>query len=75
MVVDNDQDSSTPLSTELTPAEEFWEQIHHGKGRFGLVGALVLIWALHTLLTRHLINGGFVTTQLELLNRLEILGT
>ena len=75
MVVDNDQDSKTPLSTELTPAEEFWAQLHHGKGRFGLIGALVLIWVLHTLLTRHLISGGFVTTQLELLNRLELLGT
>ena len=75
MGVDNDQDSSTKLSTELTPAEEFWTQLHRGKGRFGLVGALVLIWLLHTLLTRHLVHGGYITTQLQLFDNLELLGT
>jgi len=73
--VGNDHDSNTPLSTELTRADEFWTQLHRGKGRFGLVGALVLIWFLHTLLTRHLISGGYITTQLQLLDKLELLGT
>jgi len=73
--VENDHNSTAHAHTELTPAGEFWEQIHHGKGRFGLVGALVLIWLLHTLLVRHLISGGFVTTQLQLLDKFEFFGT
>jgi len=73
--VENDQDDSASLSTALAPAQEFWAQLHRGKGRFGLVGALVLIWFLHTLLTRHLISGGYITTQLQLFDKLELLGT
>jgi len=73
--VENDQSSTAPAHTEPTPAEEFWAQIHSGKGRFGLVGALVLIWLLHTLLTRHLVHGGYIATQLQLLDRLELFGT
>jgi len=73
--MEDNQDSTAHAHSALTPAEQFWEQIHHGKGRFGLVGALVLIWLLHTLLSRHLISGGFVTTQLQLLDKFEFFGT
>ncbi len=73
--MENDQSSTAPAHTEPTPAEEFWAQLHHGKGRFGLVGALVLIWFLHTLLTRHLIHGGYITSELKLFDNLELFGT
>ncbi len=61
------------------PAEHLRERLLEGNGRLVIVAAVVFIWVMDTVLSRHLVSSGAVGAEgdprRELLNTLEWIGT
>ncbi len=71
----NDNSSFAALTPLPTPVERLREQVLDGRGRFAVLGALLTIWIMDTVLSRHLVDSGAVANNVELLDRLEWIGT
>lgn len=57
------------------PAEHIRERLLEGKGRLVILAAVVFIWVMDTVLSRHLVSSGAVGARGELLDVLEWIGT
>jgi len=57
------------------PAEHLRERLLAGKGRLVILAAVVFIWVMDTVLSRHLVSSGAVGARGELLDLLEWIGT
>jgi len=57
------------------PAEHLRERLLAGKGRLVILAAVVFIWVMDTVLSRHLVSSGAVGARGELLDILEWIGT
>jgi hypothetical protein len=57
------------------PAEHVRERILAGRGRGIILVAVIFIWVMDTVLSRHLVAAGAVGDHAELLNTLEWIGT
>ncbi len=57
------------------PAEHLRERLLAGKGRLVILAAVVFIWVMDTVLSRHLVSSGAVGQRGELLDMLEWIGT
>jgi hypothetical protein len=57
------------------PAEHLRERLLAGKGRLIILAAVIFIWVMDTVLSRHLVASGAVGQRGELLDILEWIGT
>jgi hypothetical protein len=57
------------------PAQHLRERLLAGKGRLVILAAVIFIWVMDTVLSRHLVSSGAVGARGELLDILEWIGT
>ncbi len=69
-IVDDDLESE-----DAHPAARLKSLVHQGSGRLSVLGAILTIWIMDTVLSRHLVASGVVASHVELLDALEWVGT
>lgn len=65
----------TPHHHHHGPAEHLRERLVEGRGRLIILGAVIFIWVMDTVLSRHLVASGAVGPRGQLLDILEWIGT